>query len=132
MMVTPLWRILLGLKDLATGSGNTSLERQRGFTRADVNAEVTIFFDDRSFDGRLRDVSISGAFLEPDCGMGVGAELELELPNIVGRVQARVIHQSDSGVGVRFNNPSIGVLIAGWSRGTSAAAVAPAPGGVRD
>ncbi|MDA1101901.1 MAG: PilZ domain-containing protein [Proteobacteria bacterium] len=128
-MVAPLRRILLGLKSLATGRSDSPLEGRRDFARAAVDAKVTIFFENRTFDGRLRDVSISGAMLEPDCGMRIGADLELELPSISGRVQARVIHLSVNGVGVRFTNPSIGVLIAGWSRGTSAMSVVPASGG---
>jgi hypothetical protein len=45
--------------------------------------------------------------------------LELELPNIPGRVTAQVMRLLDDRIGVRFSNPGVGVLIAGWSRGAS-------------
>lgn len=131
MMVAPLRRILLRLRNLAMSPKGSPLPGRRGFSRAEVDAEVTVFFQDQTFEGRLRDVSISGAMLEPDCGMDTGAELELELPSISGRVQAMVIHRSGDGVGVQFSNPSIGILIAGWSRGTSATAVTPSSGETR-
>lgn len=120
MVVTPSMRIIHGLKDIAAGARESFLRRKRVFARADVDTKVTVFFQDRAFEGRLRDVSISGAMLEPDFGMDVGAELELELPNISGRVKAQVMRLSENGAGVKFSNPNIGILIAGWSRGTSA------------
>jgi len=96
------------------------LDWQRDFARAEVDAKVTVFFKSQTFEVRMRDVSISGAMLVPDCGMRVGAELELELPNMPGRAQAVVKRLSDGSVGVKFVNPNVGVIVAGWSRGTSA------------
>ncbi|MBT4043548.1 MAG: PilZ domain-containing protein [Rhodospirillaceae bacterium] len=119
MMVAPLRRMLLGLKNLAVGSKETKLHWRRDFARADVAGEVSIIFENQTFDGRLCDVSISGAMLVPDFGAPVGAEIELELPNIPGRVQALVKRRSENSVGVQFANPNIGIIIAGWSRGTT-------------
>jgi hypothetical protein len=98
----------------------TALDCRRDFARAEVETKVTVFFENQTFDGCLRNVSVSGAMLAPDRGMRLGAELELELPNIPGRVRARVKWLSHDGVGVHFDNPNVGVMIAGWSRGTTA------------
>ncbi len=123
MMVAPLRRLLLGLKNLTAAPRENALDWQRDFSRAEVDARVTVFFESQTFEARMRDVSISGAMLVPDCGMRVGAELELELPNMPGRVQALVKRSSDGSAGVQFVNPNIGVMIAGWSRGTTATAM---------
>ncbi len=131
-MVTPFRRMLLGFRNFAAGLGRETFESQRDFVRADVNTEVRVFFQGHSLEARLLDVSISGAMLQPASGMEVGAELELELPNIPGRVEAKVMRLTNDGAGVRFLNPGIGVLIAGWSRGTSTqASFAPAGSGRR-
>lgn len=120
-MVKPLWRLLNRLVGKVTHSQRGAFERQRDFSRADVDAKVTIFIEGRTFRGRLHDVSISGAVLEPNCGLNIGDELEMELPNIPGRVKAQVMRLLDDRIGVRFSSPGVGVLIAGWSRGTSTA-----------
>ena len=118
-MVKPFGRFLNRLFEKATNSQRAAFEKQRDFSRAHVDAKVTIFLEGRTFQGRLHDVSISGAMLEPNCGLNIGNELELELPNIPGRVTAQVMRLLDDRIGVRFSNPGVGVLIAGWSRGTS-------------
>ncbi len=120
-MVKPLWRLLNRLVGKVTQSQRAAFERQLDFSRADVDAKVTIFIEGRTFRGRLHDVSISGAVLEPNCGLNIGDELEMELPNIPGRVKAQVMRLLDDRIGVRFSSPGVGVLIAGWSRGTSTA-----------
>ena len=127
-MITPLrhlFSLLLGRK---SAGRNAAFEGQRDYSRAEVNAKVTIFLEGRTFQGQLRDVSISGAMLEPHCDLVVGDSLELELANIPGRVQAQVMRLVDEKIGVRFTTPGVGVLIAGWSRGTSTATL-PAGGG---
>ena len=122
-MVVLLRRILLGLKNLAAGPRGTSLYRRRDFMRTEVDAMVTVSFENRIFEGYLHNVSISGALLETNCGLRVGAELGLELANIPGFLKARVTRLSANGTGVQFANPNVGVMIAGWSRGTTAASV---------
>jgi hypothetical protein len=122
-MVTPFRRILFGIRNLVAGLGRETFESQRDFVRADVDTEVTVFFEGRVHEARLLDVSISGAMLQPIDSMTVGAVLELELPKLPGRVEAKVMRLTHGGVGIRFLNPGIGVLIAGWSRGTSTAPV---------
>ena len=123
-MVKPLWRMISWLAGHIATSQKAAFERRRDFSRAAVDTEVSIFLVGRTFRGRLHDVSISGAMLEPDCSLRVGDELALELPNIPGRVKARVMRLVDDKIGVRFLNPGIGVLIAGWSRGTSSVQMA--------
>ena len=123
-MVTPLRRILHSLKGLAVGSGNNTRAQRRDFSRALVDTKVTVFFENATFEGLLRDISISGAMLEVDCGMQVGSRLELELQSIPGRVRAEVVRLTANGAGIRFSNSGSGVLIAGWSRGTSCAPAA--------
>ena len=120
-MVKPLWRLLNRLVGKVTHSQRAAFERQRDFSRADVDAKVTIFIEGRTFRGRLHDVSISGAMLEPNCRLNIGDELEMEFPNIPGRVKAQVMRLLDDRIGVRFSSSGVGVLIAGWSRGTSTA-----------
>ena len=122
-MATPFRRILLGFRSFAEGLGRETFESQRDFARTDVNTEVTVFYQGQSLEARLLDVSISGAMLQPAPLLKIGAVLELELPNIPGRVEAKVMRLTSGGVGVRFLTPGIGVLIAGWSRGTSATPV---------
>jgi len=120
-MVTPFRRILIALRNLAAGRDAGSYESLRDFARTDVDVEIMIFLDGQSVAGRMRDVSISGAMLESELEFRVGAVLELELPSIPGRVGAKVMRLTDGGAGVRFSNHSTGVLIAGWSRGTTVA-----------
>ena len=118
-MVKPLRRLLGRIFEMVVSSRHAAFERQRDFSRASVDAKVTIFLEGRTFQGCIHDVSISGAMLEPNCGLDVGDELEFELPNIPGRVTAQAMRLLDDRIGVRFSNPGVGVLIAGWSRGTS-------------
>ncbi len=99
-MVKPLWRLLNRLVGKVTHSQRAAFERQLDFSRADVDAKVTIFIEGRTFRGRLHDVSISGAVLEPNCGLNIGDELEMELPNIPGRVKAQVMRLLDDRIGV--------------------------------
>ncbi len=114
-----LSRIVTELLGRIAASRLAAHEKRRDFTRAVVDSKVTIFLEGRTFRGRIHDVSISGAMLEPHCGLSVGDEIELELPNIPGRVQAQVMRRVKDKIGVRFSSPGVGVLIAGWSRGTS-------------
>ena len=130
-MVTPLRRLLTVAKNIVTGSQDSGFEALRDFARADVNAEVRVFLGGETLNCNLRDVSISGALLVPDCGMEKGAVFELELDSIPGRVEAEVMRLTDAGAGIRFANHSIGVLVAGWSRGTSSGAMAVGSGGNR-
>lgn len=125
-MVTPLWPKFTKLGGCIAASLNAVGRGRREFSRAVVDTKVTIYLQGRTFQGRLRDVSISGAMLEPGCGLAVGDEMDLELPHIPGRVKARVMRRVNDAIGVRFLNRGVGVLIGGWSRGTSTPGVAAA------
>ncbi|MDP6875087.1 MAG: PilZ domain-containing protein [Alphaproteobacteria bacterium] len=120
-MVTPFRRILIALQDLVAGGKADPFESLRDFARSDVDVEIKIFFAGKSDVGRMRDVSMSGAMVESELEFPVGAVMELELPAIPGRVGAEVVWVTDDGTGIRFQNRSSGLLIAGWSRGTSTA-----------
>ena len=123
-MVALLRRILLGLKKPCCRSkGKLPCIGGGIFMCTEVDAMVTVSFENRIFEGYLHNVSISGALLETNCGLRVGAELGLELANIPGFLKARVTRLSANGAGVQFANPNVGVMIAGWSRGTTAASV---------
>jgi len=97
-------------------------ERRR-HGRSDVDVGVQVTLAGATFDARLSDVSISGALLACERSLPPGSHIDITLPQIPVPVAAVVVRNRGRMSGIRFDDPNNGLLIAGWSRGTTPAAL---------
>lgn len=92
---------------------------KRGFQRRETDLQLEFTHQGDSFQALLIDASVSGAMLRCDSSPPKGAIIELQLPCVAEPVPAKVMRREDGAVGVKFIQPGIGVLIAGWALGRS-------------
>lgn len=90
---------------------------RRQFHRQPVRGSVAFIVGGERHPCRLRDVSPSGAFLEPPPGLAVGTVGVLEVPDAGISAEATIVRQTPDGVGIRFHKDDVGAIVAGWTRG---------------
>ncbi len=92
------------------------LDRRR-YMRARVRTEVSVQVRGQSLKGYVEDVSISGIMLSLPLVLEIGEPVRVILEHLSVPIDATVVRQADDGFGLAFDDPSVGVLFAGWSRG---------------
>lgn len=110
---------LFGLERASSTSAVASGAERRSYARAQVRVDVVVTYNGQQTVGQLRDVSISGAMLAVDLSLTVGDRLQLAFGRLDAPVQASVVRVMENGLGLAFDDPGIGVLLAGWSRGAT-------------
>ncbi len=119
-----MWIVLRQLlRRLVPGLGVSPHRDRRRHGRSDVDVGVTVSHAGDTFAGRLSDVSISGALLACDRALDTGSSIQITLPQIPVPVAAMVVRSRGLMAGIRFDDPNYGLIIAGWSRGSTPSAM---------
>ena len=86
--------------------------RRRRHPRLDVQCKMMAYTQGRHFPLTSTDLSFGGAFFDTDEPLSLGMMLEIELHSrhCQARSTARVVHQSDRGIGVTFVDPASGFV----------------------
>lgn len=90
-----------------TAAADSRGRDQRKHPRRGLEKDIQYFTRNRVFDGRLKNIAPSGAFIETRQDFSVGDKLSLVLPfinkkNNTPLVKAEVIWKSEEGIGVKF------------------------------
>jgi hypothetical protein len=107
------------LRDVPKLFGSSDVVERRRYSRADVDFDIEIERDGEQMGARIFDVSISGALLSPERALKIGDRIVIRLPQISTPVEARVVRANGGMFGIQFEDAAEGVVVAGWSRGSS-------------
>lgn len=94
---------------------------RRQYARSKVRTEVVVAVHGQRVPGYIQDVSISGALLTVPLSLQIGDGLSLEIERLSMPIAATVVRLTGEDFGLAFDDPGIGVLFAGWSRGSEIA-----------
>ena len=92
-------------------------DERRGHKRHLVETEVIVRVDSESYQCTLKNVGPGGAFLTPSFDVAVGQRVAIELPNSKISAAAGVQRVEITGVGIKFDEESLGAIVASWSKG---------------
>lgn len=103
-----------------SGDDDLAPEQQdrRRYARAQVRMEVIVDAHGQRVAGSVRDVSISGTLLTVDMPLAIGDAVSIEIERLSMPIKAKVVRLSGDDFGLAFVDPGVGVLFAGWSRGS--------------
>lgn len=96
---------------------DTDAGDRRKYARARVRTPVIVEVHGERCSGYVQDVSISGTLLSVGTELQVGDCLNLEIERLAMPIKAKVVRISGEDYGLAFDDPGVGVLFAGWSRG---------------
>lgn len=99
---------------------DTPMDR-RSVARVPVHTVTILTAAGERQDAKMRDVSPDGAKIVSPHQMLPGTQLTIELPDLPAPVTGQVVHVNGLEVGVRFDTPGSGLVIAGWAAGRHAA-----------
>jgi hypothetical protein len=111
----------IGREQITAAETEEGVMERRAYARAQVSFDVVVRLGARRVTGQLRDVSISGAMLSVALPLKMGDQVQLTIERLDAPIQAKVVRRSGGCFGLAFDDPGIGVLLAGWSRGASVA-----------
>ena len=88
------------------------MRENRSFARAKLNARACIYRDNEIYEGEVKDLSITGAFITTFSPLGRNDLVALTIyhtltPEILSNVKAKVARVTDMGVGLQFEKPLI-------------------------
>ena len=93
------------------------VSERRVHSRHAVDVDVLVRLAAEQFEGRLSDIGAGGAFLRSTRDFAVGSELTIVVPTTGLRVRAGVRRVENEGVGVQFDDETVGAIVTGWARG---------------
>ena len=111
-----LFKFLGGKGKAAVEADRDDGERRRN-RRRPIDAPVLVRVGPSSHECRLQDVGPGGAFLRPRFDTEVGGRVTVVIPNTQITASADVIRVEESGVGVQFDEETLGAVVTAWSRG---------------
>ena len=91
----------------------TGAEKRR-HERLSADHQVVVEIDGRQHSTHLSDISASGAFLDIDMNVKPGHDIMLLLPRVDFCAKAVVRRNTSDGVGLQFDDETVGLLIGGW------------------
>ncbi|MDP6708252.1 MAG: PilZ domain-containing protein [Alphaproteobacteria bacterium] len=103
--------------DDAALAGEAGDGERRNYRRHHIDMEVLVDVDRETHRCHLYNVAPGGAFLSPDFDAEVGTSVTIRLPNSRVVAVAGVTRVSADGIGVRFDDDTVGAIVAGWTRG---------------
>ncbi len=103
--------------DDAAFAGEVDDSERRSYRRHHVGMEVLVDVDRETHRCRLYNVAPGGACLSHDFDAEVGASVTIRLPNSRVFAVADVTRVSADGIGVQFDDDTVGAIVAGWTRG---------------
>lgn len=92
-------------------------DERRQHNRRPIDAAVVVEVDTRRHDCRLSNIGPGGGFLTPSFDVEVGQQVTVSIPNSPIRASVGVRRVELAGVGVKFDDDTLGAIVAGWSRG---------------
>lgn len=93
------------------------VSERRVHTRHAVDVDVLVRLASEQFEGRLVDVGAGGAFLRSDREFALGSDLTIVVPTTGLHARAGVRRVENQGVGVQFDDETVGAIVTGWARG---------------
>lgn len=84
-----------------------------------VNVDVLVRLAAEQFEGRLSDIGAGGAFLQSGRDFALGSDLTIVVPTTGLRARAGVRRVENEGVGVKFDDATVGAIVTGWARGVT-------------
>ena len=87
---------------------------RRSSARRSIDREVVVEVEGERRSGRLANVGERGAFVQPHMDLKVGDEIVIELLGGKIRAVAGVYRVDPGGIAIRFDDETIGRLVAGW------------------
>lgn len=84
-------------------------KERRVYERHELSTKAHIHWDEKSVEGEVRNLSISGAFVTSARSIELNTEVELSiddpLTQNLNNLQAKVARVADNGVGLHFKKP---------------------------
>jgi len=111
-----LLRLLSRQGSGAADDGDDDGERRRN-SRRPIDAPVVVQVGADRYECRLTNVGPGGAFLSPRFDAEVGRKITVNLPNTQIAAAADVKRIESDGVGVEFDEETLGAIVGAWSRG---------------
>lgn len=109
---------MFSLADVAEAlSGHANDGERRNFKRHHVAAQVLVEVDAESHQCQLSNVGPGGALLSPGFDVDVGRRVTIRLPNSRVTAEAGVTRVDPDGVGIQFDDDTVGAIVAGWTKG---------------
>ena len=96
-------------------SERAAAERRRHL-RHDVSVAVVVAVGSERYECRISNVGSGGAYLTPSLDIPVGGQVKLQPLNARICAMAGVRRVESDGVGVAFDDDTLGAIVAGWSR----------------
>ena len=90
---------------------------RRVHERHAVDVEVLVRLASEQFEGRLSDIGDGGAFLRSARDLAVGNDLTIVVPTTGLKVRGSVRRIENEGIGLQFDDATVGAIVAGWARG---------------
>lgn len=98
-------------------SGDADDGERRNFKRHHVDAQVLVEVDSESHQCQIFNVGPGGALLSPGFDVEVGRAVTIRLPNSRVAADAGVTRIGSDGVGIQFDDDTVGAIVAGWTKG---------------
>ncbi len=96
------------------------LSERRAHQRHPVDVDVVVRLAAEQFEGRLSDVGTGGAFLHSARDLPVGSNLTIVVPETGVQLRAGVRRVANDGLGVEFDDRTVGAIVTGWARAYAA------------
>ncbi len=90
---------------------------RRSFKRHHVDARVLVEVDSASHQCQLFNVAPGGALLSPGFDVDIGRNITIRLPNSRVSAVAGVTRITPEGVGIQFDDDTVGAIVSGWTKG---------------
>jgi hypothetical protein len=90
---------------------------RRAYRRHAVDVDVLVETASSRLACQLKDVGHGGALLEVNFDVPVGSRIAVVLPNVGVKALAGVRRVAQQGLGIEFDDQTIGAIVTGWARG---------------
>lgn len=78
-------------------------QENREFTRLTMHAKAIMRFGDHSIEGKVKNLSLKGAFVTADWQLGLDDIVALTIDNTLAcGIKAKVVRVKDNGMGLQF------------------------------
>ena len=110
--ISKLFKLILNLneahQEALLEKGQALLSKEKRAPRKTCRIPVRYSTFDRMYSDQIKNISLSGVFIETQRPIFVGEEILIELKiedvNEPFKIKGNVVHASQSGVGIRFKN----------------------------